>query len=183
MLVATLASAGTKRVEIIRGFATITLDGADSTGFVNAFRPVQISEMTSSSIEWQDRSWDRMVGSVIMPNFTDAGDSVPNENEVDTLRANYTFISSWYTFQAESDTVTLPGTTFFVIDKNLWADPTESIYGSDSSSTTIKPNLTGDFQSLLMDQFVLEYYITDTAGASGVLTGTLQWFFKFYEDD
>lgn len=127
-----------------------------------------------------------MVGSVILANLTDAGDSVTNENEVDTLIANYKFISSWYTFQAEADTVTLPGTTLFVIDKDIWADYTATTNVStsgDSAYAYVTPKITGDFLSLLMDQFVLEYYVTDTAGASGALTGTLQWFFKFYEDD
>ncbi len=182
MLAATLVYAGTKKVETIRGTVAITLDGNDSTGFLKAFREVQISEMAGGPIVWEDRSWDKIIGSVIMPNLTDAGDSIANESETDSCIVNYKFVSSWFTITAEADTVTLPGTTFFVIDKDIWANYTESIYG-DSTAATVKPTLTGDYAAFMMDQFYLEYYVSDTAGTSGALTGDLQYWFKFFEDD
>ena len=188
LLAATLVMAGTKRIETVSGSLTVTLNGNDSTGFQTAFTPVQISEMTGGSAGvWENRSWDKMVGSVIMPNLTPQNsDSVAGENAVDTLIVRYKYTTKWYTVTAETDTCTLPCTTQFVITDDVWADYTESIYG-DSTAATIKPLLTGDFSAFMMDQFSIQYYVSDTAGTNGVdsgqMSGELMWFFKFFEDE
>lgn len=187
-----VAFGGSKRIETISGSKAVQLDAADSTGFISIMAPIQISEMSGGASAYSDRTWDRIFGTLILANLTPVNsDSVAGENAVDTLIVNYKFKTRWYTITAEADTVTLPGTTFFAIDDDIWADPTTtiSIYGSDSSSAVaaVTPKLTGDWSALLMDQFWIEGYVSDTAGTNGtsqgVMNGTIYYEFKFYEDD
>ena len=170
-----------KYVAVIEGTASISIDGADSTGQIEVVLG-QISEMTGSgSPVFENKAWSRIVGSVIMPSLTDPGDSLV-EGINDTVIIRYKFRTKWYTITAETDTSTLPGTTFFSISADEWAEYTESIYG-DSTAATVKPLITNDFAAFMMDQMVLDYYVSDTAGTSGHLTGTLSWWFKFFEDE
>lgn len=182
MLIATLVFGGVKDMEVVKGSVAITLTGVDSTGFIEIDLG-QISEMTGSgSPLFENKAWSRIVGSVIMPDLSDAGDSISGEAAIDTGIFRYKFRTLWHTVTAETDTVTLPGTTSFVIADDIWAEYTESIYG-DSTAATVKPLMTNDFLSFLMDKMIFEYYVSDSSGSSGVLIGTMQYYFKFVEDE
>ncbi len=190
ILVPALIFAGTDRIQILRGTQTLTLDAADSTGFNNAFSPIQISDMLNGATSFKNKTWDRIVGSVIVPAFTPLdADSVDGENEVDTAIIRYNFITEWYTLTVEVDTSTLPCTTQFVIDADVWADAaaTTNVSASgDSAYAYVLPTLTSDFSAFLMDQFTIEVYASDTAGTNGTSQGamstTARWWFKFFED-
>ena len=164
------------------GTVTITLSYADSTGFVTTgFTPIQISDMTNGNAEFNDFQWDRIVGVFYTPLFTEITDSAAYEAKVDTIILRYIFGSKQYSYIAEIDTGSLPDTEYFVISRDAWADPSKWV-GGDSTSAYAYPNYEGDAHALDMDQFWIEYYCTDTAGASGRMSTTLQYYLKFIKD-
>ncbi len=168
--VSTLVYAGAKRIDDFRGQTAIEIDGNDSTGFLS------ISKILIT-IPSHNKQYDDVIGSVIMPELDDLGDSVDNEGNLDTAIIRYYFGADHYRYLAEVDTVTLPGTTFVHIRRDLWADPT-----SHNDSSSVIPDLTGDNQSLMLTHFWFDYYVQDSAGTQGSLTGTMQHFFRFTED-
>ena len=187
VLAATMVMGEVKDVKTIKGSVSFTLDAADSTGFQTLLTQAIGEQLSGSPPEYNNKKYSRIVGSCILGDLVPTNaDSVAGEGKVDTLIINYNFVTDWYSIQAEADTGTLPCTTFFVIDDDSWADPTISIYG-DSTAAVVTPTLTSDYASLLMDYMQVEYYCSDTAGTNGTgqgaMTGTIYYWFKFFEDE
>jgi hypothetical protein len=167
------------RVQTYTGTISITLSGADSTGYTEAgFTPIQISEMTGGAAGFENWTYDAVTGWFYLGNLTDPGDSC-TESYNDTLIVRYKVKSGTYSYTVEQDTVTLPGTTFFAWTDHPLVDPDKWV-GGDSTSVYAYPNPDGDFQWWMADQFYIDYYCSDTAGTSGVLTGTISYGLKFF---
>jgi hypothetical protein len=152
-----------------------------SAAVIEGMTPKQISEMQGGANNLVNKKWDRMFGSVILPNLTDAGDSITGENLADTLFVYYKFRTKWTTITVEIDTVTLPGTTYFAWSEDIWTEALVATLGD--TGVSVVPYIDGDYGALSMDQFFFDYIVADTSGASGDLTGTLSWWFKFVEDN
>lgn len=186
LAVATLVYADQQKIKVVTGNIPILLTvPADSTGFVVG-PSWQISEMTGGSPEFNDFQWDRMFGTFWMANFTELSTDSATEGNADTLILRYTFGSADYSFIAEYDTGTIPASEQFVISRDAWADPTQTLYLNHDSvsaaySTYPDYSVGAKATALDMDKFWIVYYATDSAG-TGRLSGTLNYYLKFIKD-
>jgi hypothetical protein len=186
-----MLTAGVKRIvnwpSAIPGSITVTIDEVDSTGWLTTDKMPLINLAPA-------KKFNRFIGSVILADLDEVtADSVTGEGNCDTLIVRYYAGTAHYKTLLEADTVTLPGTTFVAWNEDIWADPTATTSTNVSASgdsaygyAYVTPKLTGDWPFLMYDHFWFDYYVSDSAGGAAGgdgLTGTLQYWFRFIEDE